>query len=48
MVLGVLLQMSWREGAGHSGDCAQRSYPLVLEAEPNRLCVPAIPFGFDV
>ena len=28
-------------GAGHSGDCTQRSYPLVLEAEPDQLCVPA-------
>ena len=28
-------------GAEHSGDCTQRSYPLVLEAEPGQLCVPA-------
>ena len=28
-------------GAEHSGDCAQRSYPPVLEAEPDQLCVPA-------
>ena len=28
-------------GAEHSGDCTQRSYPLVLEAEPDQLCVPA-------
>ena len=29
-------------GADHSGDCTQRSYPLVLEAESDQLCVPAI------
>ena len=28
-------------GAEHSGDCTQRSYPLVPEAEPDQLCVPA-------
>ena len=28
-------------GAEHSGDCTQRSYPLVLEAEPDQLRVPA-------
>ena len=26
-------------GAEHSGDCTQRSYPLVLEAESDQLCV---------
>ena len=29
-------------GAEHSGDCTQRSYPLVLEAESDHFCVPAI------
>ena len=29
-------------GAEHSGNCTQRSYPLVLEAESDQLCVPAI------
>ena len=33
-------------GAEHSGDCTQRSYPLVLEAESDQLCVPA-KFGFN-
>ena len=28
-------------GAKHSGNCTQRSYPLVLEAETDQLCVPA-------
>ena len=28
-------------GAEHSGNCTQRSYSLVLEAEPDQLCVPA-------
>ena len=28
-------------GAEHSGNCTQRSYPLVLEAESDQLCVPA-------
>ena len=33
-------------GAEHSGDCTQRSYPLVLEAESDQLCVPA-EFGLN-
>ena len=33
-------------GAEHSGDCTQRSYPLVLEAESDQLCVPA-KFGLN-
>ena len=33
-------------GADHSGDCTQRSYPLVLEAESDQLCVPAISILF--
>ena len=28
-------------GAEQSGNCTQRSYPLVLEAESDQLCVPA-------
>ena len=32
---------SFAGGAEHSGDCTQRSYPLVLEAESDQLCVPA-------
>ena len=28
-------------GAEHSGDCTQRSYPLVPEAGPDQPCVPA-------
>ena len=30
-----------QRGAEHSGNYTQRSYPLVLEAEPDQLCVPA-------
>ena len=33
-------------GAEHSGNCTQRSYPLVLEAESDQLCVPAEPFSY--
>ena len=33
-------------GAEHSGDCTQRSYPLVLEAESDQLCLPA-EFGLN-
>ena len=29
-------------GAEHSGDCTQRSYPLVPEAGPDQPCVPAL------
>ena len=29
-------------GAEHSGNCTQRSYPLVLEAESDQLSAPAI------
>ena len=32
-------------GAEHSGNCTQRSYPLVLEAESDQLCVPALFVG---
>ena len=31
--------------AEQSGDCTERSYPLVLEAEPDQLCVPALNFN---
>ena len=39
--VGVFLLIFKQGGAEHSGDCTQRSYPLVLEAEPDQLCVPA-------
>ena len=39
-VLFTLFQFK-QGGAEHSGNCTQRSYPLVLEAESDQLCVPA-------
>ena len=43
VVTGILLNCfcfpsHQQGGAEHSGDCTQRSYPLVLEAEPDQLC----------
>ena len=40
----LILLQSQQGGAEHSGDCTQRSYPLVLEAESDQLCVPALFF----
>ena len=34
-------------GAEHSGDCTQRSYPLVPEAGPDQPCVPAFVKNID-
>ena len=42
----LLVFTNLQGGAEHSGDCTQRSYPLVLEAESDQLCVPA-EFGLN-
>ena len=43
----VCFVLSFQQGgAEHSGDCTQRSYPLVLEAESDQLCVPALFFWY--
>ena len=45
--ISINVQMNQQGGAEHSGDCTQRSYPLVLEAESDQLCVPAFfTFGY--
>ena len=43
---GFFLVSNLQGGAEHSGNCTQRSYPLVLEAESDQLCVPAISIFF--